>query len=35
MIASVVIVGANLAGGRGAEALRLNGYEGRIVLFGE
>jgi len=35
MVASVAIVGANLAGGRAAEALRLNGYEGRIVLIGE
>jgi 3-phenylpropionate/trans-cinnamate dioxygenase ferredoxin reductase component len=29
-----VIVGANLAGGRAAEALRQGGYEGRVVLVG-
>lgn len=28
------IVGANLAGGRAAEALRNNGFDGRIVLIG-
>jgi len=31
----IVIVGANLAGGRAAEQLRKQGYEGRIVLIGE
>ncbi len=30
-----VIVGANLAGGRAAEALRKSGFEGRIVLLGK
>jgi 3-phenylpropionate/trans-cinnamate dioxygenase ferredoxin reductase subunit len=30
-----VIVGANLAGGRAAEALRKSGFEGRIVLIGK
>jgi len=30
-----VIVGANLAGGRAAEALRGAGFDGRIVLVGE
>jgi 3-phenylpropionate/trans-cinnamate dioxygenase ferredoxin reductase subunit len=32
---TIVIVGANLAGGRAAEALRANGFDGRIVLVGE
>ena len=32
---TVVIVGANLAGGRAAETLRAEGFEGRIVLIGE
>ncbi|HVL32339.1 MAG TPA: FAD-dependent oxidoreductase, partial [Actinomycetota bacterium] len=32
---TVVIVGANLAGGRAAEALRAEGYDGRILLIGE
>lgn len=32
---SVVVVGANLAGGRAAEALRTGGFEGRITLIGE
>ena len=31
---SVVVVGASLAGGRAAEALRRGGHEGRIVLVG-
>lgn len=31
----VVIIGANLAGGRAAEALRTAGYEGAITLIGE
>jgi 3-phenylpropionate/trans-cinnamate dioxygenase ferredoxin reductase component len=32
---SFVIVGANLAGGRAAEALRREGFDGRIFLVGE
>jgi 3-phenylpropionate/trans-cinnamate dioxygenase ferredoxin reductase subunit len=32
--ATFVIVGANLAGGRAAETLRAEGFEGRIVLVG-
>ena len=32
---SVVIVGAGLAGSRGAETLRAEGYDGRVVLIGE
>src|SRR3990170_7227837 len=28
------IVGANLAGGRAAEALRQQGFDGRVVLIG-
>lgn len=32
---SVVVVGANLAGGRAAEALRTGGFEGQITLIGE
>lgn len=35
MSAGIVIVGANLAGGRAAEQLRKHGYEGRITLIGE
>ncbi|MES2537954.1 MAG: FAD-dependent oxidoreductase [Pseudomonadota bacterium] len=35
MSKTVVIVGANLAGGRAAGALRDEGYDGRIVLVGE
>lgn len=31
----IVIVGANLAGGRAAETLRKEGFEGRVVLIGE
>jgi 3-phenylpropionate/trans-cinnamate dioxygenase ferredoxin reductase component len=31
----IAIVGANLAGGRAAEALRRRGFAGRIVLFGD
>jgi 3-phenylpropionate/trans-cinnamate dioxygenase ferredoxin reductase subunit len=31
----VAVAGANLAGGRAAEALRRRGFAGRIVLFGE
>lgn len=32
---SVAIVGANLAGGRAVETLRLAGFDGRITLIGE
>ncbi|MFA7587924.1 MAG: FAD-dependent oxidoreductase, partial [Novosphingobium sp.] len=32
---SVAVVGANLAGGRAVEALRLAGFDGRITLIGE
>ena len=32
---SVVVVGANLAGGRAVEALRSEGFDGRIILIGE
>src|SRR6266571_3215520 len=32
---SIVIVGANLAGGRAAEELRKQGYDGSITLIGE
>ena len=35
MTQTFVIVGANLAGGRAAEALRTEGFDGRIVLVGE
>lgn len=35
MAETVVVVGANLAGGRGAEALRQAGFDGRVVLIGE
>lgn len=35
MVESIAIVGANLAGGRAAEALRQGGYDGRVVLIGE
>jgi 3-phenylpropionate/trans-cinnamate dioxygenase ferredoxin reductase subunit len=31
----IAVVGANLAGGRAAEALRRRGFAGRIVLFGD
>src|SRR5438874_7213547 len=31
---TVVVVGASLAGLRGAETLRQDGYDGRIVLVG-
>ena len=34
-IERVVIIGAGLAGARAAEALRKDGYEGAIALFGE
>jgi 3-phenylpropionate/trans-cinnamate dioxygenase ferredoxin reductase subunit len=32
---SIVIVGANLAGGRAAEELRKQGFDGKITLIGE
>lgn len=32
---TVVIIGASLAGGRAAETLRTEGFDGRIVLIGE
>ncbi|KZY41731.1 hypothetical protein A3731_11840 [Roseovarius sp. HI0049] len=32
---TIAIVGASLAGARAAEALRLKGYEGRVLLIGE
>ncbi len=32
---SIVIVGAGLAGARTAETLRAEGFDGRVVLFGE
>jgi 3-phenylpropionate/trans-cinnamate dioxygenase ferredoxin reductase subunit len=32
---TVVVVGANLAGGRAVETLRSEGFDGRIVLVGE
>ncbi|HEY6013860.1 MAG TPA: FAD-dependent oxidoreductase, partial [Candidatus Limnocylindrales bacterium] len=32
---TIVIIGAGLTGAKAAEALRAEGYEGRIVLFGE
>lgn len=35
MVDSIAIVGANLAGGRAAEALRQCGYDGRLSLIGE
>ncbi len=35
MINSIVIIGANLAGGRAAEALRRGGFEGRLALIGD
>ncbi len=34
MTGTITIVGANLAGGRAAEALRMQGFDGRIVLIG-
>jgi 3-phenylpropionate/trans-cinnamate dioxygenase ferredoxin reductase component len=33
--ATIVIVGAGLAGAKAAEALRIDGFAGRIVLFGD
>lgn len=35
MVEAIAIVGANLAGGRAAEALRQGGYAGRVILIGE
>lgn len=35
MIETIAVIGANLAGGRAAEALRQSGYEGRVILIGE
>lgn len=35
MVETIAIIGANLAGGRAAEALRAGGFEGRIALIGE
>lgn len=34
-IGTILIVGASLTGAKAAEALRKEGYDGRIVLFGE
>jgi 3-phenylpropionate/trans-cinnamate dioxygenase ferredoxin reductase subunit len=34
-IATILIVGASLTGAKAAEALRKEGYDGRIVIFGE
>ncbi len=34
-IGTIVIIGAGLAGAKGAEALRKEGYDGRIVIFGD
>ncbi len=34
-IGTIVIVGASLTGVKAAEALRTEGYDGRIVMFGE
>jgi hypothetical protein len=33
-VSTVVIVGANVAGGRAAETLRQQGFDGRVVLLG-
>jgi 3-phenylpropionate/trans-cinnamate dioxygenase ferredoxin reductase component len=33
--ATIAIVGAGLAGAKAAEALRIDGFAGRIVLFGD
>src|SRR5260370_22264684 len=35
MVKSIVVVGANLAGGRSVEALRQIGFDGRITLIGD
>jgi len=35
MTQTIVIVGANLAGGRAAATLRTEGFDGRVVLVGE
>ena len=32
---TVAVVGAGLAGGKTVEALRAEGYDGRIILFGD
>ena len=32
---TVVVVGASLAGVRAAEAIRLGGYDGELVVVGE
>ena len=32
---TVAVVGAGLAGGKAVEALRAEGFGGRIVLFGD
>jgi 3-phenylpropionate/trans-cinnamate dioxygenase ferredoxin reductase component len=34
-IRTIVIVGAGLAGAKAAEALRSEGFDGRVVLIGE
>src|SRR5579862_9613655 len=34
-IEQIVVVGASVAGGRAVEALRQEGFEGRVVLVGE
>ena len=34
-IRTIVIIGASLAGAKAAEALRKEGYDGRIVMFGD
>jgi len=35
MVKSIAVVGANLAGGRAAEALRMEGFEGQVILIGD
>lgn len=35
MVENIIIVGANLAGGRAAEALRQSGFDGQIKLIGK
>jgi 3-phenylpropionate/trans-cinnamate dioxygenase ferredoxin reductase subunit len=32
---TVVIVGAGLAGAKAAEALRTNGFDGKVILIGD
>jgi 3-phenylpropionate/trans-cinnamate dioxygenase ferredoxin reductase component len=34
-IGTIVIIGAGLAGAKAAEALRREGYDGRVVMFGD